>query len=218
VKADGPVAFIDVLDFRPNAGDVYTTAYLPDHYKSLAPPERDRYSIAAVLVELLGSTRSQPTNGEFPIPRVYDELANLLAAQTLSTLESEPRTIDLDDAKLDIHHIFPRRWCDENNVPPNRYNSVVNKTPISLRANRSIGGKAPSLYLSQIEAHPQVDISAAAMDAILVTHRIKPSLLRANDFDAFIDARRYGIARVDRRRRGQETAPARTGFGARRNG
>jgi len=96
VNVDGSVAFIDLLDFRANADDVYTTAYLPDHYKSLAPPERDRYSLAAVLIELLGSSRTQPTQGEFPIPRVYGELANLLAAETLSTLE--PLASALTDA------------------------------------------------------------------------------------------------------------------------
>jgi len=87
VKTDGSVTLIDVLDFRPNVDDAYTTAYLPDHYKSLSPLERDRYSVAAVLVELLGSTRAQPNQGEFMIPRVYNEISHLLAAQTLSTLE-----------------------------------------------------------------------------------------------------------------------------------
>jgi superfamily I DNA and/or RNA helicase/serine/threonine protein kinase len=87
VKADGSAVLIDVLDFRPNTDDVYTTAYLPDHYKSLTPFERDRYSLAAVLVELLGSTRAQPGQGTYPIPSIYNELSNLLKAQTFSTFE-----------------------------------------------------------------------------------------------------------------------------------
>lgn len=87
VKSDGSAILIDALDFRPNAGDVYTTAYLPDNYKSLTPFERDRFSLAAVLTEVLGSTRDKPGQGEYPLQRVYDELTNLLSAQTISTLE-----------------------------------------------------------------------------------------------------------------------------------
>lgn len=87
VKPDASSMLIDALDFHLNVDDVYTTAYLPDNYKSLNPFERDRFSLAAVLTEILGTTREDPRTGEFPIPRVYDEIANLLAAETLSTLD-----------------------------------------------------------------------------------------------------------------------------------
>jgi len=40
----------------------------------------------------------------------------------------------------------------------------VNKTPISYKANRMIGGKAPSKYLQQIQTHPQVQISIQQQD------------------------------------------------------
>lgn len=87
VKSDSSPVLIDALDFHLNADDIYTTAYLPDNYKSLNPFERDRFSLAAVLTEILGTTRENARIGEFPIPRVYDEIANLLAAETLSTLD-----------------------------------------------------------------------------------------------------------------------------------
>ena len=96
VKVDGAVVFIDVLDFRKNADDVYTTAYLPSNYKALSPYERDRYSAAAVLTEVLGTSRDSPEKGVLPIPRVYEELKHLLAGDTLSTLE--PLRKALDDA------------------------------------------------------------------------------------------------------------------------
>lgn len=96
VKAEGSAVLIDALDFHLNADDLYTTAYLPSNYKSLTPFERDRYSFASVLTELLGSTRDNPGQGEFPIPRVYEELANLLSAQTISTLD--PLTKSLETA------------------------------------------------------------------------------------------------------------------------
>ena len=86
VMADGSPVLIDALDFHLNADDLYTTAYLPDNYKSLSPFERDRFSLAAVLTEIVGTSREKPLIGEFPIPRVYEELANLLSTSTLTTL------------------------------------------------------------------------------------------------------------------------------------
>jgi serine/threonine protein kinase len=94
VASTGEAVLVDVLDFRRLHGDAYTTGYLPDNYKSLTPSERDRYSLAAVLVEVLGSSRTEPTNGNLPIPRVYEELANLLGAQTLSTLDPLSNALD----------------------------------------------------------------------------------------------------------------------------
>lgn len=93
VKEDGTVVFIDVLDFHLDADDQYTTAYLPDNYKSLTLFERDRYSVAAVLTEVFGCTRESPTAGEYPVPRVYEEIANLLEERTLSSLEPLSRAV-----------------------------------------------------------------------------------------------------------------------------
>lgn len=84
---DGSPVIIDVADLRLSSDDAYTTAYLPDNYKTLSPFERDRFGLAATLIELLGSSRDKPNTGSLPIPGVYDELANILSAETLSTLE-----------------------------------------------------------------------------------------------------------------------------------
>ena len=51
------------------------------------------------------------------------------------------------DKNIDIHHIFPKAWCESKaspRVPPRLYNSVINKTPIDAETNRRIGGRAPS--------------------------------------------------------------------------
>jgi hypothetical protein len=97
---------------------------------------------------------------------------------------------DWEECKLDIHHIFPKAWCDDNIISPKRFNSILNKTPISYKANRMIGGKAPSEYLAQLQTHKTVQLSDTGMDSILKTHFISPTHLRANNFDAFIDSRR----------------------------
>jgi serine/threonine protein kinase len=93
VKVDSEAVFIDILDFHLNGEDHYTTAYLPDNYKSITPFGRDRFSIAAVLVDVLGSSRSNPAHGNFPIPRIYEELKNLLSSDSHSTLEPLERAL-----------------------------------------------------------------------------------------------------------------------------
>ncbi|MCB9660528.1 MAG: DUF262 domain-containing protein [Sandaracinaceae bacterium] len=97
---------------------------------------------------------------------------------------------DWEECKLDIHHVFPKDWCQKRGIPPKRFDSILNKTPISYKANRMIGGRAPSAYLEQLAAHAQVQLDSAAMDALLATHFLDPGFLRSDDYDGFIEARR----------------------------
>lgn len=93
---------------------------------------------------------------------------------------------------LDIHHIFPRAWCEKNGIPPQRYNSIINKTALSKATNIAIGGNAPSQYLARIEQ--KHGISGEALDDILQSHLIDPALLRADDFEGFWKARKAALA------------------------
>src|SRR5690554_2555256 len=54
--------------------------------------------------------------------------------------QGDIQELDNQGVELDIHHIFPRTWCDERNIEPRVYDSIINKTPISYKANRMIGG------------------------------------------------------------------------------
>ena len=94
--------------------------------------------------------------------------------------------------KMDIHHIFPRAWCESRGLDRGAWNSIVNKTALSAASNRSIGGRAPSEYLRRIET--ERGLGEAELDAILHSHLIEPDLLRADDFDGFIAARRRALA------------------------
>ncbi|MBD2471552.1 DUF262 domain-containing protein [Nostoc sp. FACHB-145] len=96
---------------------------------------------------------------------------------------------DWEERKLDIHHIFPKSWCDKQGISASRYNSILNKTPISYKANRMIGGKAPSEYLIQLQQQKNVQLDDAGMDAILTTHQIDPITLRKDDFEGFMASR-----------------------------
>ena len=88
------------------------------------------------------------------------------------------------DEKIDIHHIFPRDYCISMHYDKNKWNSVVNKTPISASSNREIGGYAPSVYLGKLEKKGSV--SPADLDGYVETHWIDHNLLRSDDFQDFI--------------------------------
>jgi hypothetical protein len=103
------------------------------------------------------------------------------------------RELDAEDVALDIHHIFPQDWCDKQGIAPKVYNSIVNKTPISYRANRMIGGAAPSLYLQKLQQHKQVLLNDAHMDTILESHLIPAETLRADDFETFYPVRKQRL-------------------------
>jgi hypothetical protein len=90
---------------------------------------------------------------------------------------------------LDIHHLFPKNWCEKNGISKKIYDSAVNKTPISYKANRKIGGEAPSQYLRRIQDDAQVGIDDANMDNILDTHLVDPGAFRSDDFVQFMHLR-----------------------------
>lgn len=92
---------------------------------------------------------------------------------------------------VDIHHIFPQQYCIGKGYPRQRWNSVVNKTPISARTNRVVGGSAPSVYAKKIEK--QGHVTAQDFDAYMSTHVVDVKLLRADDFDGFFVARAKGL-------------------------
>lgn len=94
---------------------------------------------------------------------------------------------------LNIHHIFPRAWCKDKGIKSSIYDSVVNKTPISSKANHMIGRKAPSEYLSALESNPQVGLSEDEMNDILATHRIPPEHLRTDNFEEFYTGRKEAL-------------------------
>jgi hypothetical protein len=91
------------------------------------------------------------------------------------------------DDKVDIHHIFPEKWCKDAGIEPGAYNSVINKTALAARTNRQIGGRAPSKYLPTIEK--AAGVGSGRMDEILRSHCIASAELRGDRFWEFYAAR-----------------------------
>lgn len=88
---------------------------------------------------------------------------------------------------IDIHHIFPRAWCEKQKLPKDKWNSVINKAPLAAGTNRFISGDAPSVYLGRIQKAKQVP--QTSLDEFLASHVIPVAALREDDFDAFIRLR-----------------------------
>lgn len=95
------------------------------------------------------------------------------------------------DDKVDIHHIFPKDWCKKQGLDVKRYDSAVNKTPISARTNRKISSKSPGTYLPILQK--SADISDDQMESILYDHLIDPDTLRQDDFERFFRTRESAL-------------------------
>lgn len=103
---------------------------------------------------------------------------------------------------IDIHHIFPIRYCNRNNIQPAIYNSIINKTPLSSTTNRSIGGSAPSEYLEKLES--QRNIPYEVLNNILETHLIDVDSIRSDDFENFFEKRKESLFNLILEAMGQE--------------
>jgi hypothetical protein len=99
---------------------------------------------------------------------------------------------------VDIHHIFPKDWCKKQGIKPDVYDSIINKTPLSYRTNRIIGGVAPSEYLNKLENGNQATppILPETLDAYLESHLIDSSLLRKDNFEEFMADRQKRLLRL----------------------
>lgn len=121
--------------------------------------------------------------------------ALLMAQDTRDWMFNQPFTkADFLSMQVDIHHIFPKAWCAKNGIDDERRESVVNKTPMAKKTNIRLGGNAPSFYIKGLES--VVGIPSHELDRIISDHQIDVAALRADDFDAFFNARREALSRL----------------------
>lgn len=96
-------------------------------------------------------------------------------------------TIDIVNSMLespDIHHIFPEAYCVKQGIKRQRYNSIVNKTPILPATNRSIGGNAPSEYTKTILKKVS-GLTEAELKERIESHCVDYDALVRDDFDSY---------------------------------
>lgn len=104
--------------------------------------------------------------------------------------------------KVDIHHIFPKKWCLNHGVDPHRRESIVNKTALSRRTNQKIGGKSPKSYVPRIMRESR--FSDSEFNQLLIEHLIEPDPLRQADFDSFFEARFLSLCDLVSRAMGKD--------------
>lgn len=96
-------------------------------------------------------------------------------------------TIDLVNSMIespDIHHIFPQKYCEDQHIKRQKYNSIVNKTPLLPKTNRTIGGEAPSIYTKRIIRK----VSGLTDDELrerIESHLVDYHALVEDDFDTY---------------------------------
>lgn len=84
---------------------------------------------------------------------------------------------------IDIHHIFPKAYCMSKGYDSTKWDSIINKTPISYSTNREIGGVAPSIYLARIE---KKKVEYGDLRDFLASHWIDMDDCMTDDFEQFI--------------------------------
>ena len=108
------------------------------------------------------------------------------------------------DENVDIHHIFPKDWCKKNGIPRRVYDSILNKSPLTARTNRKIGGVAPSEYLGHLlrEAGAATDTDQTDTNQLeqlndrLASHALDPELLWSDNFESFMQDRQLQFTRL----------------------
>lgn len=104
-------------------------------------------------------------------------------------------TIDIVNSMLespDIHHIFPEAYCVKKGIKREKYNSIINKTPILPATNRSIGGNAPSEYLKTILKKVN-GLTENELQRRVESHFIDYTKLKVNDFNGCFISRAKSI-------------------------
>lgn len=81
-----------------------------------------------------------------------------------------------------IRQVFPKAWLARHGPHDNRGNSIVNKTPLSYRASKSLVG-APSGYLRVLAR--ETSTRPEWFDDVVATHVMDPAALHKDDFEAF---------------------------------
>lgn len=94
--------------------------------------------------------------------------------------------------RIDIHHIFPKAWCQKQGIPAGDYDSIINKTPLFYATNIFISGDAPSIYLKRIQ--DEHGIVEKDLDDFLRSHLIEPKFIRADDFYRSFEARKKALS------------------------
>jgi len=92
---------------------------------------------------------------------------------------------------VDIHHVFPQKWCQDHGMDDWMRESIVNKTPLAGATNRFLSGASPATYMTKLQN--TAGVTEEALDSIIAEHLIDPTTLRAADFTTYFLKRRRAL-------------------------
>ena len=92
---------------------------------------------------------------------------------------------------VDIHHVFPKKWCRDHKIDDLRRESIVNKTAIAASTNQFIKAKAPSKYVPQLIT--KAETTEDELRQRLDQHHVDFDALASDDFDTYFDLRRQRL-------------------------
>ena len=161
---DLPQVLSWIRDGGPEPGTIYDAEFTPARLITLRTRNSAAYKGVYALL-LREGARDWMTGEESSIQNYFDE-------------------------SIDIHHVFPQKWCRDQGIEPARCDSIINKTPLTARTNRSIGGDAPGEYLQRIAAS---GVPRDALDRYLQSHLINPERLWSDDFHGYFSARQWAL-------------------------
>lgn len=98
------------------------------------------------------------------------------------------------DEAPDIHHIFPESYCIKKEYKKEKWNSIINKTPLLPASNRQIGGDAPSEYSKRIMRKAEIDESE--LRTRVESHLVDYDRFIINDFEGYFINRAKAIMKV----------------------
>ncbi len=148
--------------------------------------------------QLNTSVASSPVFSVFLASQCYQHRRGFLS--TAITVQ------DMIEQKGDVHHIFPRQYLKDNNVPKSMYNQVANYVYTQTEINIKIGKKSPKEYLGyvrDVQCNGGETMYGGITDlAVLKKNLCEDCCLPANladmtldDYPAFLEERRKLIAK-----------------------
>lgn len=108
------------------------------------------------------------------------------------------------DETPDIHHIFPEAYCRKMHYPREKWNSIINKTPLLPASNRSIGGDAPSVYSKKILK--QANIDEAELRLRIGSNLVNMDAFLQDDFETYFIDRAKSILKIIEKAMGKSIA------------
>ena len=93
---------------------------------------------------------------------------------------------------VDDHHVFPRAYLDEREVPPSLRDCILNRTFIDRSTNQRLSRRSPSDYFGEIRAKQ----GEHETDIMLRSHLLPEgpnSPLLEDDFEALLDRREHDL-------------------------